>query len=70
MQGFSLITKDKARARRKVGGVGVMKDKELTLDEMKSSHTLGGAGECHVKGRRKWRESPHGVDAALPFHTL
>ena len=27
-------------------GVGVMKDIELKLDEMKSSHTLGGPGEC------------------------
>jgi hypothetical protein len=28
---------------RKVEGVGVMKDKELKLDEMKASHTRGGA---------------------------
>ena len=28
--------------RRKVEGVSVMKDKDLQLDEMESSHTLGG----------------------------
>ena len=32
-----------------------MKDKEISLDEMKDSHTLGGSGECLVQGRGKWR---------------
>ncbi len=37
---------DKARAKgagRQKVGVGVMKDKELKLEETKASHTLGGA---------------------------
>ncbi len=32
-----------------------MKDKELKLDEIESSHTLGGPGEGGVQGRGKWR---------------
>jgi hypothetical protein len=28
-----------------------MKDKELKLEEIEASHTLGGAGEGHVQGR-------------------
>ena len=40
-------------ARRE--GVGVVKDKGLKLDEMKVSRTLGGAVECRVQGRGKWR---------------
>jgi hypothetical protein len=39
----------------------VMKDKDLKLDEMKVSHTLGGVWECLVWGRGKSR----GVDANL-----
>ena len=33
-----------------------MKDKELKLEEIEASHTLGGAGEDRVQGRGKWRE--------------
>ena len=40
---------------RKVGGIGVMKDKELKLKEIEASHTIGGSGESHVQGRGKWR---------------
>jgi hypothetical protein len=43
-----------------------MKDKELKLEEIEASHTLGGAGEGRVQGRRKWR----GVDATLLSDTL
>jgi len=32
-----------------------VKDKGLKLDEMKASRTLGGAVECRVQGRGKWR---------------
>ena len=32
-----------------------MKNKELKLEEIESSHTLGGAGEGGVQGRGKWR---------------
>jgi hypothetical protein len=32
-----------------------MKDKELKLEEIVASHTLGGAGEGRVQGRGKWR---------------
>jgi hypothetical protein len=31
-----------------------MKEKELMLEEIDVSHTLGGAGEGHVQGRGKW----------------
>ena len=38
------IITEKARDReRKRGGVGVMKDKELKLEEVNVPHTLGGA---------------------------
>ena len=40
---------------RKVGGVGVMKDKDLKFEEIESSHTLGGSGEGRDQGRGKWR---------------
>jgi hypothetical protein len=36
---------------REVEGVGVMKDKELKLEEIEVSHTLGGSGEGRVQGR-------------------
>jgi hypothetical protein len=39
---------------RKVEGVGVMKDKELKLEEIEASHTLGGAGEVS-RGRGERR---------------
>ena len=32
-----------------------MKDKELNLEEMESSHTLGGTGEGLVQGGGTWR---------------
>ena len=32
-----------------------MKDKERNLDEIETSHTLGGAGDGGVQGRGKWR---------------
>ena len=38
---------------RKVGGVSVMKHKELKLEEIEGSHTLGGEGEGRVQGRVK-----------------
>jgi hypothetical protein len=47
-------------------GVGVMKDKELKLEETEASHTLGGAGE----GRVQVRGSEEGVDATLLAGTL
>jgi hypothetical protein len=33
------------KARTRGEGVDVMRDKELKLEEVESSHTLGGAGE-------------------------
>ena len=42
---------DKARATGKEGRRGrVMKDKELKLEEIEASHTLGGAGEGRDQG--------------------
>ena len=38
-----------------------MKDKELNLEEIEASHTLGGSGESRVQGRGKWK----GVDCTL-----
>jgi hypothetical protein len=32
-----------------------MKDKELKVEEIEASHTLGGALEGRVQGRGKWR---------------
>ncbi len=32
-----------------------MKDKEIKLEEIEVSHTLGGSGEGLVQGRGKWR---------------
>jgi hypothetical protein len=32
-----------------------MKDKEINLEEIESSHTLGVGGEGRVQGRGKWR---------------
>ena len=32
----------------KVEGVGVMKDKELNIEEIEVSHTLGGVGETVI----------------------
>ena len=32
-----------------------MKDKELKVDEIESSHTLGGVGTGRVQGRGTWR---------------
>ena len=32
-----------------------MKDKELKVEEIEVSHTLGGTGEGRVQGRGKWR---------------
>jgi hypothetical protein len=29
-----------------------MKDKELNLEEVEASHTLRGAGECRVQGKK------------------
>ncbi len=40
---------------RKVEGVDVMKDKEVKLDDMKTSLTQDGVGEGRVQGRRNWR---------------
>jgi len=46
------LTTDKARAREKVskGGIGAMTDEKLTLEDLKASHTLGGAGEGDAQG--------------------
>ena len=38
------IITDKAKARRE--GVGVMIDEELKLEEIETTHTLGGAGSA------------------------
>ena len=41
-----IIIADKARATGEdVKGVGVVRDKELKLEDGKASHTLGGAGD-------------------------
>ena len=51
------IIADKARARRKdVKGVGVVRDKEVKLEDVEASHTLGGKGGKGVPKERKWRE--------------
>ena len=39
---------------RKVEGVDVMKDKVVKMEEIESSHTLGGPGEGRFQGRDKW----------------
>ena len=36
-----------------------MKDKELNLEEIEVSHTLGGPGEGSVEGRGKCRDGTH-----------
>jgi len=36
-----------------------MKDKELTVEEIESSHTLGGVWEAGVQGRCTWRGCPY-----------
>ena len=49
---------DKARARgeRCYEDIGVVRDKELKLEEGEASHTLGGAGEGGTKEREvNWR---------------
>ena len=33
-----------------------MKDKEIKLEEIEGSHTLGDSGEGRVQGRGKWSE--------------
>ncbi len=40
---------------RKVDCVGVMKDKEIQVEEVEVSHTLGGSGEGRVHGWGKYR---------------
>ena len=30
-----------------------MKDKDLRVEKIESSHTLGGSGECHVQRERE-----------------
>ena len=45
-----------------------MKDKELNLEEIEVSHTLGGAGEVRVQGRGKLC-SGEGLDDALVSNT-
>ncbi len=51
---FLLYQENEVYGGRKVWGVGVMKDKELMVDEIESSHILGGSGEGHVQVRGKW----------------
>jgi hypothetical protein len=53
---LSFVITDKSRTKggRKVEGVSVMKDKEVKLDMIEVSHTLGGWEGC-VQGRWKWR---------------
>ena len=46
---FIFVLTDKARSVAE--GVGVIKDKELKLEETEASHTLGGAGEDRVQVR-------------------
>ena len=52
---FIITEKTRSNGGRKVEGVGVMKDKEIKLEEIETSHTLGGAGKGGVQGRGKWR---------------
>ncbi len=40
-----IIITDKARVRRTVDGVGVIKVDDLNLEDIEISHTLGGAGK-------------------------
>ena len=43
-EGMLFLRTDKARAKgRKAEGVGVLKNKELKLEETEASYTLGGA---------------------------
>ena len=39
-----IIITDKSKTRRGGEGVGVMKDEDLNLEEIESSHTLGKTG--------------------------
>jgi hypothetical protein len=42
---FLITDKVKGKGGRKTEGVGIMKDKELKLEETEYSHTLGGGIE-------------------------
>ena len=44
-----------------------MKDKELKVEEIEASHTLGGAVEGRVQGRGKWREY---TSYSVPQYTI
>ena len=45
-----------------------MKDKELMLEEIEATHTLGGAGEGRVQGRGKWTGCT--CDSAAETYTI
>ena len=48
-ENFQFIITDKSKTRRgRREGVDVMKEKELKLEEIEDSHTLGGVGRCNV----------------------
>ncbi len=51
---FLLYQENEVYGGRKVWGVGVMKDKEVMVDEIESSHILGGSGKGNVQVRGKW----------------
>ena len=45
---FIITDKARAKGKYKTRGVGVMRDQKLKLEDLKASHTLGGAGEGHT----------------------
>ena len=56
---LTYIVTDKVKTKaplrgRKVGGVGVMKGKELKRKEIEVFHTLGGSVEGRVQGTGNW----------------
>ena len=47
---FSVTDKERTKGRGREKGAGVMKDKELKIEEIETSHTLGGTGELVSRG--------------------
>ena len=47
-----IITTDELRARGKIsqGGIGMMRELKLKVEDLKASHTLGEAGEGETQG--------------------
>ena len=64
-----IITDKTSDERRKVEGVGVVKDKELEFEETEASLTLGGSGEGRVQERRKGETTKLVLGSSLGSNT-